>query len=129
MDKNNTSLVTKPITVRVKNEAAEYFKGKPLNRMIESLQRYIEEGRIKEVDGELVVTGAFMVDKKIVDDLELIGEMYDMTFDEMFTELHRAIDEGEIDVKEKRFVYPPELRVYPKVNKGYTPQREKRDAK
>ena len=106
MDKNNTSLVTKPITVRVKNEAAEYFKGKPLNRMIESLQRYIEEGRIKEVDGELVVTGAFMVDKKIVDDLELIGEMYDMTFDEMFTELHRAIDEGEIDVKEKRFVYP-----------------------
>ena len=103
--KNNTSLVTRPMTIRVKNEAAAYYEGKPLNRMVESLMRYLEEGRIKEEGGELVVTGAFMVDKKIVDDLELIGEMYDMTFDDLFTELHRAIDEGEIDVEDGRFVY------------------------
>lgn len=84
----------------------EYFEGKPLNRMIESLMRYLEEGRIEEVGGELVVKGAFMVDKKIVDDLELMGEMYGMSFDDMFRELHRAMDEGEIDVEDGRFVYP-----------------------
>lgn len=84
----------------------EYFEGKPLNRMIESLMRYLEEGRIEEVGGELVVKGAFMVDKKIVDDLELMGEMYGMSFDDMFRELHRAIDEGEIDIEDGRFVYP-----------------------
>lgn len=103
---NNTSLITKPKTIRMRNEAVEYFEGKPLNRMIESLMRYLEEGRIEEVGGELVVKGAFMVDKKIVDDLELMGEMYGMSFDDMFRELHRAIDEGEIDVEDGRFVYP-----------------------
>lgn len=103
---NNTSLITKPKTIRMRNEAVEYFEGKPLNRMIESLMRYLEEGRIEEVDGELVVKGAFMVDKKIVDDLELMGEMYGMSFDDMFRELHRAMDEGEIDVEDGRFVYP-----------------------
>lgn len=90
----------------MRNEAVEYFEGKPLNRMIESLMRYLEEGRIEEVGGELVVKGAFMVDKKIVDDLELMGEMYGMSFDDMFRELHRAIDEGEIDIEDGRFVYP-----------------------
>lgn len=106
MDKNNTSLITRPIAIRVKNEAADYYRGRPLNRMVESLMRYLEEGQIEEVGGELVVKGAFMVDKKIVDDLEMMGEMYDMSFDDMFKELHRAMDEGEIDIEDGRFIYP-----------------------
>ncbi len=101
----NTSTITRPITVRVRNEAAEYFRGKPLNRMIESLMRYMEIGQIGEVDGELVVKGAFMVDKAIVDDLKIMCEMYDMSFDDMFMELHRALDKGEIDVKGGHFIY------------------------
>ena len=103
---NNTSKITRPITIRVRNEAAEFYEGKPLNRMIESLMEYIEMGQIEEVEGKLVVKGAFMVDKAIVKDLELMCELYGITFDEMFTELHRAIDEGEIDVVEGRFKYP-----------------------
>lgn len=101
----NTSTITRPITIRVRNEAAEYFKGKPLNRMIESLMRYMERGQIEEVEGELIVKGAFMVDKRIVKDLEIMCEMYDMSFDELFEELHRAMDEGEIDIEGKHFTY------------------------
>lgn len=104
--KNNTSLITRPKTIRLRNEACEYFEGKPLNRMVESLYRYMDNEQIEEVDGELVVKGAFMVDKEIVHDLELMCELYGITFDEMFTELHRALDVGEIDVKEGHFVYP-----------------------
>ena len=103
---NNTSYKTRPRTVRIKNEAVEYFEGKPLNRMIESLMEYMERGQIEYGEGGLEVKGAFMVDEAIVKDLKLIGEMYDMTFDDMFRELHRAIDEGEIDIEEGRFVYP-----------------------
>ena len=103
---NNTSYKTKPRTVRIKNEAVEYFEGKPLNRMIESLMEYMERGQIEYGEGGLEVKGAFMVDEAIVKDLKMIGEMYDMTFDDMFEELHRAIDEGEIDIEEGRFVYP-----------------------
>ena len=105
MQKNNTSLITRPITIRVKNEAAAFYEGKPLNRMIESLMRYMEIGQIGEEEGELIVKGAFMVDAKIVADLKIMGMMYDMTFDDLFRELHRAIDEGEIDIEDGHFVY------------------------
>ena len=105
MEKNNTSLVTKPRTVRLKNEAVEYFEGKPLNRMIESLMDYMERGQIEYGEGGLEVKGAFMVEKGIVNDLKIMGEMYDMTFDDLFRELHRAIDEGEIDIEDGHFVY------------------------
>ena len=101
----NTSTITQPITIRVKNEAAAYFRGRPLNRMIESLMRYMEIGQIEEEGGDLVVKGAFMVDKGIVEDLELMGEMSDMSFDDIFTELHRAINEGEIKLTEGHFEY------------------------
>ena len=105
MRRNNTSNISQPVTIRVKNEVAEYFKGKPLNKMVESLKEYIEEERIEEVDGKLIVKGAFMVDRDIVKDLEIMGELADMSFDDMFRELHRAIDEGEIDMVDGRFVY------------------------
>lgn len=101
----NTSKITRPISIRVKNECAAYFEGKPLNRMVESLQEYMEIGQIEEVEGKLVVKGAFMVDKAIVTDLKLMCELYGITFDEMFEELHRAIDEGEIDVVDGHFKY------------------------
>lgn len=104
--KGNTSTISRPRTVRIKNEAVEYFEGKPLNRMIESLMEYMERGQIEYGEGGLEVKGAFMVDEAIVKDLKMIGEMYDMTFDDMFEELHRAIDEGEIDIEDGRFVYP-----------------------
>lgn len=106
MDKNNTSQISRPMTIRVKNEVWEYFRGKPLNRMVESLYRYIENEQIEEDGGEIVVKGAFMVDKGVVHDLELMCELYGITFDKMFIELHRALDEGEIDIKDGRFVYP-----------------------
>lgn len=105
MDKNNTSQISRPMTIRLKNEVWEYFRGKPLNRMVESLYRYIENEQIEEVDGELVVKGAFMVDREIVKDLEMMGELYGITFDEMFKELHRALDEGEIDIEDGHFKY------------------------
>lgn len=101
----NTSKITRPISIRVKNECAAYFEGKPLNRMVESLMEYMEIGQIEEEDGKLIVKGAFMVDKAIVTDLKLMCELYGITFDEMFEELHRAIDEGEIDVVDGRFKY------------------------
>lgn len=102
---NNTSKITRPITIRVKNETAEYFKERPLNRMVESLQRYMEIGQIVSVDGELEVKGAFMVDKGIVTDLKIMGELCDMSFDDLFKELHRAIDDNEIDLKNGHFSY------------------------
>lgn len=105
MRRNNTSNISQPVTIRVKNEVAEYFKGKPLNKMVESLKEYMDNEQVEEVDGKLIVKGAFMVDKATVKDLELMGELCDMSFEEMFLELHRAIDDGEIDLVDGHFKY------------------------
>lgn len=52
---NNTSKITVLKTVRIKNETAEFFKEKPLNRYIEDLHRSIERDDIREKDGHLDV--------------------------------------------------------------------------
>lgn len=52
---NNTSKITVLKTIRIKNETAEFFKNRPLNRYVEDLQRYIESDDIREKDGHLDV--------------------------------------------------------------------------
>lgn len=52
---NNTSKTTVPKTIRIKNETAEFFKERPLNRYVEDLQKYIESDDIREKDGQLDV--------------------------------------------------------------------------
>ena len=49
----NTSKITVTKTIRIKNETAEFFKGKPLNRYVEDLQKSIEADDIREKDGRL----------------------------------------------------------------------------
>ena len=104
---NNTSKISRPKTVRLRNETIEYFEGKPLNRLIESLAEKIEAGDI-EISGEEIVVrkGIKGVTPELIKDLELIGKFEDMDFGKMFKELHRALDEGEIDIEGGRFVYP-----------------------
>lgn len=103
---NNTSKISSPKTIRLKNETIEYFEGKPLNRLIDSLAENIKSGDIEVMGEEIRVRGgAEGVPKKVVKDLELIGKFEDMTFGEMFKELHRALDEGEIEIEDKHFRY------------------------
>lgn len=48
---NNTSKITQLKTIRIKNECAEYFRDKPLNRYVEWLWENAVAGRI-ELKGE-----------------------------------------------------------------------------
>ena len=50
-DMNNTSKITQLKTIRIKNECAEYFRDKPLNRYVEWLWENAVAGRI-ELKGE-----------------------------------------------------------------------------
>lgn len=42
-------------TIRIKNEVAEYFEGKPLNRYVEDMKEYIDRGDIKDTGGGITV--------------------------------------------------------------------------
>lgn len=46
-----SSTVTKVIAIRVKNETAEYFKGKPLNKVVENVHGLVKDGDLK-IDNE-----------------------------------------------------------------------------
>lgn len=104
---NNTSKISTPRTLRLRNETIEYFEGKPLNRLIDSLAEHIKDGSIEVRGEELSVRGGVDgVPGKVVKDLELIGKFEGMNFGEMFKELHRALDAGEIEIEDGRFIYP-----------------------
>lgn len=55
-----SSTITRVMAIRVKNETYEFFKGKPLNRVVESVHKEYKEGHIgiKE-DGEVFVSSRY----------------------------------------------------------------------
>lgn len=50
-----SSTITKVMAIRVKNEVAEYFKDKKLNRLVESMYEGITRGDIEIEEEEIVV--------------------------------------------------------------------------
>lgn len=52
---NNTSKITQLKTIRIKNECADYFKDKPLNRYVEWLWENAEKGKIELKDGVVYI--------------------------------------------------------------------------
>lgn len=54
-----SSTTTKVVSARVKNETAEYFKGKPLNKVIEGVHGLAKKREIEiKGDGEVVVSSS-----------------------------------------------------------------------
>lgn len=51
------SKTTKLKTIRIKNETAEFFKDKPLNRVVESVHCLTEEKKLEiKGDGKVVIS-------------------------------------------------------------------------
>lgn len=52
-----SSKTTKVMAVRVKNETAEYFKDKPLNRIVESVHELAVKNEISVEKGRVEIIG------------------------------------------------------------------------
>lgn len=103
---NNTSKISSLKTLRLRNETIEYFKGKPLNKVVDNLVELIKEGKI-ELDGEkLRVRGSLDgVPEDLIADIELIGKFDNMTMGEILKELHFALDREDIMLVDRHFFY------------------------
>ena len=103
---NNTSKISSLKTLRLKNETIDYFKGKPLNKVVDNLAELIKEGKI-ELDGEkLRVRGSLDgVPEELIADIELIGKFDNMTMGEILKELHFALDREDIMLVDRHFFY------------------------
>ena len=103
---NNTSKIRSLKTLRLRNETIEYFKGKPLNKVVDNLVEMIKEGKI-ELDGERIKVkgGLDGVPEELIADIELIGKFDNMTMGEILKELHFALDREDIMLVDKHFFY------------------------
>lgn len=103
---NNTSKISSLKTLRLKNETIEYFRGKPLNKVVDNLADLIKEGKI-ELDGERIKVkgGIDGVPEELIADIELIGKFDNMTMGEILKELHFALDREDIMLVDKHFFY------------------------
>lgn len=53
------SKITKVMAVRVKNETADYFKGKPLNKVVESVHDLAIHNKVEiKGNGDVVISGS-----------------------------------------------------------------------
>lgn len=101
-----SSYITQTRTIRIKNETAEYFKGKAMNRAVDSMCAMIERGEL-EFDGEnLRVVGGVHTgkcsDKKSVfgsekgKDLEEMLKCCEKSANEFADDVHDLMENGEL---------------------------------
>ncbi len=104
-------------TIRIENEVAEYFKEKPLNRVIESLYGLLRSGKLK-IDGEEIkvecthqkAENVCTPDKKIPKtDYESIVEMANLMqvpIEKLLSDFRELLENGDLYYSGKKLVNP-----------------------
>ena len=98
--------------IRIKNEVAQYFSGKPLNRYIESLYEHIQDGSIEEKEDSVYVhtkeidnvpqnsekaeIGDVHTESEIEKRLKMYGAPFGLTGEELGNRLLDGMDSGQI---------------------------------
>lgn len=83
--------------IRISNEAAEYFKDKPLNRMIESMIPLLENGSLT-FDGEsLKISGAKITD--IVEEFDEMASCSGISLDDMVNGIFTLLEDGTLMIE------------------------------
>ena len=102
----STKTQIKPI--RIANETAEYFEGKPLNRYVECLHRLVCSGKIV-LSGEEIVLPENKNQKNSVytdamGEFEEMASCCGMTTEELIGGLFSMLEEGEIVIENGRLM-------------------------
>ena len=97
------STITRIKTIRIKNEVADYFEEKPLNRMVESLYELIEAGKMR-FDGEnLVINGSSSTD---IQDIEEMAALMNVRPEKLLSDFRELLEEGELYYTGGRLINP-----------------------
>lgn len=89
----STKTVSKGI--RIANEAAEYYRDKPLNRIVESLIPLIESGEVSVEGGEVKIQCSGGVHSSFeVEDIKSMCSLSGLPYEEAMKEVHRLMEEG-----------------------------------
>lgn len=112
----STKTRIKPI--RIANETADYFEGKPLNRMVEGLCELLESGKIT-FDGEnLKVEGVYteksekksgISPNKDLEEIESMAKYFGMSTEEVLKGIYNGLNDGYLTVEDGKIVGLPEV--------------------
>ena len=88
--------------IRITNEAALYFDGQPLNRMVEGMIPLLESGALV-YDGELKITGSNGVHTgdvaEIISEFDEMASCSGITLEELVGGLFSLLEEGSIVIE------------------------------
>lgn len=94
--------------IRIANETADYFEGKALNRLVESVHHLLETGKMSFDGEELKISGekGVYTDKMSVffKEIESMASFFGITTEEMTGQFFELLNEGVLTVEEGRLV-------------------------
>lgn len=96
------STKTRPKTVRITNEAADFYEGVPLNRVAESVCGLLKNGKL-EFDGEsvkIVVRGDVYTESEVMRSIREMLGFTEMTFDDLLKDINEKLESGELMLDE-----------------------------
>lgn len=104
--------------IRISNETADYFEGKPLNRMVESLSELMQEGKI-EFDGEDLKAKSVYTSKnaenlvlsheKELKEIESMARFFGLSTEEVLKGIFEGLNDGYLTVEGGKIVGVPEV--------------------
>ena len=86
--------------IRIANETAEYFEGKPLNRYVECLHHLTESGAVV-LDGEEVKVVGLRSD---MGEIGKMAELCGMTLEEILHQFCELLEDGSLEYDGKKIV-------------------------
>lgn len=105
------SSTTRTKTIRIRNEVAEYFEGKPLNRYVEGMYEYMLSGEIEaDIDGIRVHRGVKVgtvtsdISEREYCAIEEMCRLYGVSVDELFKGVEMLMDRGFVRVEDGEVV-------------------------
>jgi len=103
---------TKVKPIRIANETADYFEGKALNRIVESVHHLLESGELS-FDGEEIKIcsekGVYTENNPVLEDIGMMAELFGIDTGEMTEQFCEMLNDGLLTVsKGKLEIVMPE---------------------
>ena len=87
------STTTRIKPIRIKNETADYFEGKALNRMVESLGDLLRSGRLHFNGENLIIKGETNLD---LADIEEMANLMRVSTETLLADIKTQIENGDL---------------------------------
>lgn len=96
------STITRIKTIRIKNETADYFEEKPLNRIVESLADLLQTGKVSFNGESLVVKGG----NEDLTDIEEMAELMRVPMNKLLSDFRELLEEGTLYYANGKLINP-----------------------